>query len=72
VPFTRVNHSPSNDKERLDVLKNMHAHAQFCMSGDHTLSGELPILRKFLIFFMIAFHVLFEVKVIHSRHILKK
>ena len=40
LPFTRLNQPPSNDRERLDVLKNMHAHAQFCMSGDHTLSGE--------------------------------
>ena len=39
LPFTQVNHPPANEKERLDVLKTMHAHAQFCMSGDHTLSG---------------------------------
>merc|ERR1719433_2377540 len=32
VPFTRVSHPPSNNRERLDVLKSMHAHSQFCMS----------------------------------------
>ena len=30
---------PRNEKERFDVLLNMHAHAQFCMSGDHTLEA---------------------------------
>ncbi|XP_062588748.1 von Willebrand factor A domain-containing protein 8-like [Saccostrea cucullata] len=28
---------PTNNKERLIVLKTMHAHSQFCMSGDTTL-----------------------------------
>ena len=37
---------PKNNRERLDVLKQMHAHAQFCMSGDHTLEAtELAIKR---------------------------
>lgn len=30
---------PKDEKQRLDVLLNMHAHAQFCMSGDHTLEA---------------------------------
>ena len=30
---------PENNKERLEVLKTMHAHAQFCMSGDHTVEA---------------------------------
>lgn len=30
---------PADEKQRLDVLLNMHAHAQFCMSGDHTLEA---------------------------------
>merc|ERR1712200_171967 len=46
VPFTRHNHPPSNDKERLDVLKNMHAHSQFCMSGDHTLSATVLAINE--------------------------
>lgn len=30
---------PKNDKQRLEVLLNMHAHSQFCMSGDNTLEA---------------------------------
>nr|XP_009670755.1 PREDICTED: von Willebrand factor A domain-containing protein 8 isoform X1 [Struthio camelus australis] len=30
---------PKNNKQRLEILKIMHAHSQFCMSGDHTLEG---------------------------------
>ncbi|XP_046400469.1 von Willebrand factor A domain-containing protein 8 [Ischnura elegans] len=39
--LTFVDHKnpPRNNKERLDVIKTMHAHSQFCMSGDHTLEA---------------------------------
>ncbi|XP_066993811.2 von Willebrand factor A domain-containing protein 8 [Anabrus simplex] len=30
---------PVNNKQRLDIIKTMHAHSQFCMSGDHTLAA---------------------------------
>ncbi|ELU02005.1 hypothetical protein CAPTEDRAFT_192877 [Capitella teleta] len=30
---------PKNNKDRLDVLKTLQAHAQFCISGDHTLEA---------------------------------
>ncbi|XP_077987566.1 von Willebrand factor A domain-containing protein 8-like [Glandiceps talaboti] len=30
---------PKNNKERLDVIKTLHAHSQFCMSGDYTLEA---------------------------------
>lgn len=30
---------PQNARERLQVIKTMHAHSQFCWSGDNTLSG---------------------------------
>lgn len=30
---------PKDDKQRFDVLLNMHAHSQFCMAGDHTLEA---------------------------------
>ncbi|XP_036613372.1 von Willebrand factor A domain-containing protein 8 [Trichosurus vulpecula] len=36
VPLDKI---PRNNKERLQILKTMHAHTQFCMSGDHTLEG---------------------------------
>ena len=37
IPFVTGGKEPKNEKERLEVLRMMHAHAQFCMSGDHTL-----------------------------------
>jgi hypothetical protein len=37
--------APKNEKERLDVLRTMHAHAQFCMSGDHTLSATVVAIN---------------------------
>lgn len=30
---------PKNNKERLQVVKTMHAHSQFCLSGDTTLQA---------------------------------
>ncbi|KAM8820841.1 von Willebrand factor A domain-containing protein 8 [Eudromia elegans] len=36
---------PKNNKERLEILKIMHAHSQFCMSGDHTLEGTEHAVR---------------------------
>uniref|UniRef100_A0A8C8RXU2 von Willebrand factor A domain-containing protein 8 n=1 Tax=Pelusios castaneus TaxID=367368 RepID=A0A8C8RXU2_9SAUR len=37
---------PKNNKQRLKILKIMHAHAQFCMSGDHTLEGTEHAIRE--------------------------
>lgn len=37
VEFVEASKPPKDNKERLNVIKTMHAHAQFCMSGDHTL-----------------------------------
>uniref|UniRef100_A0A1B6BXM8 VWFA domain-containing protein n=1 Tax=Clastoptera arizonana TaxID=38151 RepID=A0A1B6BXM8_9HEMI len=39
LTFIHNNGPPLNNKERLDVIKTMHAHAQFCMSGDNTLEA---------------------------------
>ena len=36
---------PKNEKERLEVLKMIHAHAQFCMSGDHTLAATATAIN---------------------------
>lgn len=43
-----INHMkiPENNKERLAVLKEMYAHSQFCMSGDHTLSGTVLAINE--------------------------
>ncbi|XP_050802815.1 von Willebrand factor A domain-containing protein 8 isoform X5 [Gopherus flavomarginatus] len=37
---------PKNNKQRLEIIKIMHAHAQFCMSGDHTLEGTEHAVRE--------------------------
>lgn len=37
---------PKNNKQRLKVLKVMHAHAQFCMSGDYTLEGTEASIKE--------------------------
>ncbi|XP_071450278.1 von Willebrand factor A domain-containing protein 8 [Hetaerina americana] len=39
LTFVDHNNPPRNNKDRLDVIKTMHAHSQFCMSGDHTLEA---------------------------------
>ncbi|XP_024941330.1 von Willebrand factor A domain-containing protein 8 isoform X2 [Cephus cinctus] len=39
IPFVDHTQPPKNDKQRLEVIKTMHAHSQFCMSGDYTLEA---------------------------------
>lgn len=39
VSFVKADHVPKNDKERLDTLKKMIAHTQYCMSGDNTVES---------------------------------
>merc|ERR1719270_1337886 len=46
VPFVSHLKSPENNRERLAVLKEMHAHSQFCMSGDHTLSAAVLAINE--------------------------
>ncbi|KAM6448202.1 von Willebrand factor A domain-containing protein 8 isoform 2-T2 [Liasis olivaceus] len=43
VPNDKV---PKNNKQRLEILKIMHAHSQFCMSGDHTLEGTEHAIQE--------------------------
>lgn len=43
VPADKV---PKDDKQRLKVLKTMHAHAQFCMSGDYTLEATEASIKE--------------------------
>ncbi|XP_042236264.1 von Willebrand factor A domain-containing protein 8-like isoform X2 [Homarus americanus] len=45
VPLVDCNSVPRNNKERLDVLKTMQAHSQFCLSGDHTLEAAVDAVR---------------------------
>ncbi|CAG9103041.1 unnamed protein product [Plutella xylostella] len=39
LELVRVDHEPRDERERLQVIRTMHAHAQFCWSGDNTLAG---------------------------------
>lgn len=39
VEFCKPDKVPANNKERLVILKTMHAHSQFCLSGDNTLTA---------------------------------
>ncbi|XP_041807194.1 von Willebrand factor A domain-containing protein 8 [Chelmon rostratus] len=46
IELVRVDNVPKNNKHRLKVLKTMHAHAQFCMSGDYTLEGTDASIKE--------------------------
>ncbi|XP_076011540.1 von Willebrand factor A domain-containing protein 8 isoform X2 [Genypterus blacodes] len=46
IELVTVHKVPKNNKQRLKVLKTMHAHAQFCMSGDFTLEGTEASIRE--------------------------
>ncbi|XP_061716491.1 von Willebrand factor A domain-containing protein 8 [Cydia pomonella] len=39
LELVRVDRPPENEKQRLQIIRTMHAHAQFCWSGDNTLPG---------------------------------
>ncbi|VDM60642.1 unnamed protein product [Angiostrongylus costaricensis] len=39
IKFITNGHYPKNNKERLDILKQMMAHTQFCSSGDCTVES---------------------------------
>ena len=36
---------PKNAKERMDVLDQLHAHAQYCLAGDNTLTAASKAVR---------------------------
>ncbi|XP_037343972.2 von Willebrand factor A domain-containing protein 8 [Pungitius pungitius] len=46
IELVRADRVPKNNKDRLKVLKNMHAHSQFCMSGDFTLEGTDASIKE--------------------------
>ncbi|XP_067848605.1 von Willebrand factor A domain-containing protein 8 [Heptranchias perlo] len=46
IELVRSEKIPKNNKERLQTMKTMHAHAQFCMSGDHTLEGTEHAIQE--------------------------
>uniref|UniRef100_A0A3B5MK56 von Willebrand factor A domain containing 8 n=1 Tax=Xiphophorus couchianus TaxID=32473 RepID=A0A3B5MK56_9TELE len=46
IELVPADKTPKNDKQRLKVLKTMHAHAQFCMSGDYTLEATEASIKE--------------------------
>jgi von Willebrand factor A domain-containing protein 8 len=40
IPFVDHKSPPNNDKLRLETLKMMHAHSQYCWQGDNTLNAS--------------------------------
>ncbi|KAB5577077.1 hypothetical protein PHYPO_G00205820 [Pangasianodon hypophthalmus] len=46
IELVRCDKVPKNNKQRLKVLKTMHAHSQFCMSGDYTLEGTEHAVKE--------------------------
>ncbi|XP_028846499.1 von Willebrand factor A domain-containing protein 8 [Denticeps clupeoides] len=46
IELVRSDKVPKNNKQRLKVLKTMHAHSQFCMSGDYTLEGTEHAIKQ--------------------------
>lgn len=44
-PLVKCDSVPRNNKDRLDVLKTMQAHSQFCLSGDHTLEAAFSAVK---------------------------
>ncbi|XP_067669611.1 von Willebrand factor A domain-containing protein 8-like [Haliotis asinina] len=45
VEFVNADKPPTNNRERLNVLKLMHAHSQFCLSGDNTLEATKDAIK---------------------------
>ncbi|KAF4086969.1 hypothetical protein AMELA_G00090070 [Ameiurus melas] len=46
IELVRCDRVPKNNKQRLHVLKTMHAHSQFCMSGDYTLEATEHAVKE--------------------------
>uniref|UniRef100_A0A914H1R8 VWFA domain-containing protein n=1 Tax=Globodera rostochiensis TaxID=31243 RepID=A0A914H1R8_GLORO len=46
IPFVTLDQQPTNEKERLNVLKRMLAHSQFCSSGDYTVEALSLAVRE--------------------------
>ncbi len=49
LPVVERGQEPKDNKERLDVMRVMHLHSQFCSSGDNTLEATdeaIKVLSK--------------------------
>uniref|UniRef100_A0A8B9JC72 von Willebrand factor A domain containing 8 n=1 Tax=Astyanax mexicanus TaxID=7994 RepID=A0A8B9JC72_ASTMX len=52
IELVKCDKVPKNNKQRLRVLKTMHAHSQFCMSGDYTLEGTEHAVNQLALLLM--------------------
>jgi hypothetical protein len=46
IPLVRYGDKPKDEKERLKILKVMHAHTQYCSSGDHTVEAIVAAVKE--------------------------
>ncbi|XP_062958245.1 von Willebrand factor A domain-containing protein 8 isoform X3 [Cynocephalus volans] len=46
IGLVPINKIPKDNKQRLEILKTMQAHSQFCMSGDYTLEGTEHAIKE--------------------------
>lgn len=46
IPLVKSSNLPKNEKDRLEVMRTMLAHSQFCMSGDHTLAATVTAINE--------------------------
>ncbi|XP_076294765.1 von Willebrand factor A domain-containing protein c12.2 isoform X2 [Lasioglossum baleicum] len=47
IVFVKHTQPPTDNRRRLEVIQMMHAHSQFCMSGDHTLEATQHAIASF-------------------------
>lgn len=45
LPIVALKDIPKDNKERLDMMRIMHLHAQFCSSGDNTLEATQEAIK---------------------------
>ncbi|XP_063703631.1 von Willebrand factor A domain-containing protein 8 [Culicoides brevitarsis] len=46
VPFVDLKNPPDNDKLRLETIRMMHAHSQYCWSGDNTINATKHAIKE--------------------------
>ncbi|XP_037937936.1 von Willebrand factor A domain-containing protein 8 isoform X2 [Teleopsis dalmanni] len=46
IPFINAGKAPKTDKERFETIRMMHAHSQFCWSGDSTVKATKEAINS--------------------------
>ncbi|KAJ3255375.1 hypothetical protein HK103_006294 [Boothiomyces macroporosus] len=49
IPFVQAGKPPKNEKEMLEVVLQMNAHAQYCWSGDNTISATARAIQDIVL-----------------------